>query len=429
MKTTFLLHILTALLLVPSSLSAVGLSFITSGAVQAADAAPKTVALVRGPELGMKPHSLRVGDGAGGWTWQPAEFRFLHAPGSMLMPFGIVQMDNGEIALLGAICDEKQLGNNQTACAAFSSDGGSTWTDWHLVPDVPGRPMYLAYLGGGNLAFEFDKRYFSSDYGRTWPERVNLPPAVEGERKLGTGWLTEGSPWVERDAAGNIAIAEVGYHHNFGYPSPPTISYFRWSRDGGRTWEKAVSPKEWLWEDSWEGKTYVRGVSEGSVVRANNGWLVAALRTDMPARWIATQNDNYEGCSVSISKDNGRSWSPLKILHRGGRMHMHFVKMPDGALVMVYVMRQDIAPDGLHYASYRRGCGALVSRDNGLTWDLTRECRLHEFDFATFQDGIGVLACGHTCSTLLSDGSILTAYGHYISKGIALIRWKLPAAR
>ena len=153
------------------------------------------------------------------------------------------------------------------------------------------------------------------------------------------------------------------------------MNYFRWSRDGGRTWEKAVSPKEWLWEDSWEGKTYVRGVSEGSVVRAKNGWLVAALRTDMPARWIADKNDNYEGCAVSISKDNGQTWSPLKILHRGGRMHMHFVKTPDGALVMIYVMRQDIAPDGIHYASYRRGCCALVSRDNGLTWDLSREHR------------------------------------------------------
>ena len=115
-------------------------------------------------------------------------------------------------------------------------------------------------------------------------------------------------------------------------------------------------------------------------------------------------------------------------------MHMHFVKTPGGALVMVYVMRQDIAPDGIHYASYRRGCCALLSRDNGLTWDISRECRLHEFDFATSREGthaegIANLACGHTCSALLSDGSILTAYGHYISKGIALIRWKLPAAR
>jgi hypothetical protein len=416
-----------------TGLAVAGLSTLKSNPAMAADAKAQTVAVVRGPELGLKPHSLRVGDGAGGWTWQPAEFRFLHAPDSMLMPFGLAQMENGEVALLGAVGNEKTPGNKQTACAAFSSDGGSTWTDWHLVPDAPGRPMGLADLGGGKLSFYTNKRFFSSDYGRTWPEQVKIPPAVEGEAISGTGWGGEGSPLVERDAAGNIAIAELGYQNLANYPAGPTINYFRWSRDGGRTWEKAVSPKEWLWEDSWEGKTHVRGVSEGSVVRAKNGWLVAALRTDMPARWIATRNDNYEGCAVSISKDNGQSWSPLQVLHRGGRMHMHFVRMPDGALVMIYVMRQDIAPDGVHYASYRRGCGALVSLDHGLTWDLTREYLLHEFDFATpkegAHEGISALACGHTCSTLLKDGSILTAYGHYTSKGIALIRWRLPAKR
>lgn len=390
------------------------------------DARPTTVALVRGSDLGMKPHSLRVGDGVGGWAWQPAEFRFLHAPDSMLMPFGLAQMDNGEVAVLGSVCDEKKLGEDQTACIAFSSDGGSTWSDWHLIPQAPGRPMMLAYLGDGRLTFETDRRFFSNDYGRTWPEQVEVPPPVEGGY-----WGVEGSPLVERDS-GNARIAELGYASTADYPTGPTIDYIRWSQDGGHTWGEALAPQEWLWEDSWEGKTYVRGVSEGSLVRADNGWLVAALRTDMQARWIADKNDNYEGSAVSISKDDGRTWSPLKRLHRGGRMHTHFVKMPDGALVMIYVMRQDIAPDGVHYASYRRGCGALVSRDNGATWDLSRECRLHEFDFATSREGthaegIGILACGHTCSTLLRDGSILTAYGHYISKGIALVRWRVPA--
>ncbi len=414
------------------------MSSVKLSAAQVLDAKFKTVSLVRGPELGLKPHSLRVGDGAGGWAWQPGEFRFLHAPDSWVMPFGMVQMDNGEVALLGAVGEEKLLGKQQTACAAFSSDGGSTWTDWHLVPDAPGRPMGLAYLGGGKLSFTLehtDRRFYSSDYGRTWPERVGIPAAAEGEALFrGCGWHGEGAPLVERDAAGKVAIAEVGWQNLVNYPAGPTINYFRWSLDGGRTWGKALSPKEWLWQDDWEGKTHLRGVSEGSVVRANNGWLVGGLRTDMPARWIAAKNDQYEGCAVSISKDNGQTWSPLQTLHRGGRMHMHFVKMPDGALVMIYVMRHDIAPDGIRYSSYLRGCGALVSRDNGLTWNLTREYRLHEFDFATAAEGskgqgIAASACGHTCSTLLGDGSILTAYGHYISKGIALIRWRLPAAR
>jgi hypothetical protein len=95
----------------------------------------------------MKPHSLRVGDGAGGWNCQPAEFRFLHATDSMLMPFGLAQMDNGEVALMGAAGDEKTTGKSQTACIAFSSDGGSTWTDLHLMHDVPGRPMNQALPG------------------------------------------------------------------------------------------------------------------------------------------------------------------------------------------------------------------------------------------------------------------------------------------
>jgi len=371
----------------------------------------------------MKALHLRVGDGRGGWRWQEAEFRFLHSPEAMLMPFGLAQMDNGEVILLGSICSEEDNGNNQISTAAFNSNGGETWSDWHPIPEAPGRPMMLAYLGDGRLTFETDTRFFSTDYGRTWPEQLEVPPAVEGG-----AWGVEGAPLVERDDVGNTVLAEVGYSDLVNYPAGPTIDYIRWSRDSGRTWGEAVSPEAWLWEDSWEGQTYTRGVSEGSLVRADNGWLVAALRPDMPARWIPQKNDNYEGTGVSISKDNGSTWSPLQILHRGGRMHAHFVKLPNGHLAMIYVMRQDIAPDGIHYASYRRGCGALVSTDNGETWDLSSEYRLHEFDYATSGDGphegIAALACGHTCSTLLDDGSILTAYGHYISKGIALIRWK-----
>ncbi len=33
------------------------------------------------------------------------------------------------------------------------------------------------------------------------------------------------------------------------------------------------------------------------------------------------------------------------------------------------------------------------------------------------------LACGHLYSASLDDGSILTCYGHYISKGGCLIKW------
>ena len=95
---------------------------------------------------------------------------------------------------------------------------------------------------------------------------------------------------------------------------------------------------------------------------------------------------------------------------------------------MIYIVRQDIG-DNLEYASYRRGCEAIVSHDNGLTWDIAGKYILDEYEFVNPQgdtNGAGIRGCssGHTCSTLLDNGFILTAYGHYRSESIALIRWK-----
>ena len=52
-----------------------------------------------------------------------------------------------------------------------------------------------------------------------------------------------------------------------------------------------------------------------------NGWLVAALRPDAAAVYFAGDkvkhvdyNDNMEGTAVSISKDDGKSWSPLNVI-------------------------------------------------------------------------------------------------------------------
>ena len=140
------------------------------------------VPLARGPELGFKEHYFRVGDGRGGWNLQRAEFQFLHAVGDGVSPYtGPVQMDNGELILL-AVMSMGHLGDNtERPAATFSKDGGETWSDWHIVPDAEGRPTMLADLGRGNLTFSAQPvRYFSSDYGRTWPERIPIPPGTEG---------------------------------------------------------------------------------------------------------------------------------------------------------------------------------------------------------------------------------------------------------
>src|SRR5258708_764295 len=49
---------------------------------------------------GWKPHLIKQGNGRGGWDLRAGECRFLHKPGGKYtMPFGLAQMDNGEVIL------------------------------------------------------------------------------------------------------------------------------------------------------------------------------------------------------------------------------------------------------------------------------------------------------------------------------------------
>jgi len=70
------------------------------------------------------------------------------------MPFGLVQMDNGEIAILCS--SEKQVPKGPRSfepAVAFSKDGGATWSPFMIIPSAKGRPHFLESLGGGRLSF------------------------------------------------------------------------------------------------------------------------------------------------------------------------------------------------------------------------------------------------------------------------------------
>ena len=419
--------------------------------------------------LGWKPHWMTRRDGKGGWTMLPAQCRFVHFTDELsariralsskpvaevaatlglsvkqveehasrrtqyyqrdfrkFCPFGVAQMDNGELILAGVL---DQSSRREKTAVAFSSDAGETWSPLQRVSrSVYGRPMGLTHLGNGEVIFAAEagtgggkpRRFFSKDYGRTWKERHPLPIS-----SFGKPINTEGNYLVDRDDAGQaVRIAAFGWMapkwEDYKYPTAAAIGGIHWSHDGGRTWTDELCPEEWAWQETSKGQTYQRGVSEGSLVRAANGWIVAALRTDMEARHMHLHNDNLEGIGVSVSEDDGKTWSPVKVIFPAGKMHAHLIAMPDGAIVMTYIVRQDI-PEG-RLASYTRGCGAVVSRDHGLTWDTDDEYMLDRFELA---DGTPVtLPCGHLYSALLDDGSILTCYGHYPSKGGCLVKWR-----
>jgi hypothetical protein len=253
----------------------------------------------------------------------------------------------------------------------------------------------LTYLGGGRAILCVDKavaadRYSSEDYGRTWAGPMAVHLTAEG--KYAHLW----NPClVDRDLGTNRAtrLMESGYTREEGV----SRAFIRSSDDGGKTWGHEIWPPEW------------RGVDEVTLLRAKNGDIVAACRTDSPEEYKG-RIDHYEGLAVSVSNDNGRTWSALKRLHEWGRHHPSMVLMPNGDIVMTYVVRLGYPETSDGYPQF--GVEAVVSRDHGQTWDMEHRYVLHAWK-GTIKTGPKAWWASSQCtsSVLLPDKTILTAFG------------------
>ena len=376
--------------------------------------------------LSWEDHWIYQLDGEGKRTALPARFRSLPTyEDRMVYPWGLAKMDNGEIAVAGVAGPMDNSPVPHQTVLGFSTDRGATWSDYVPVEGCSSRPMMLAYLGNGVLSFmsSWEKngahRFYSHDYGRSWTERVKLPTAPDGQQMD-----CEGNSQVDRDENGAATrVIETGQTSATDPNHPQGVcGCIRWSSDGGRTFDRFDWPKEWIWHDTHDGHVYQRGVGEGALVRAADGSLVAAMRTDMPIRFVPIRYDNFEGTAVSISSDEGKTWSALQSVFGPGRMHATLVRLPNDDLVMTAVRRLHLNDDG-RLASYRRGCDAVVSHDNGRTWDVDRMYVLDEFSALGSVKQWYSVACGHLFSVALEDGSVLTTYGNYKNAG-ALILWK-----
>lgn len=390
------------------------------------------------PQLALgewQAHQIRQGDGKAGWVERAALRQVLRHPDcEFTMPFSLVWMDNGEIAILVSREKAKPGGGRIVEPnIAFSKDGGATWSEFQAIPGAKGRPVFLQWLGGRWLSFATqtwedakERRFISLDYGRNWKASFDQPLT-----KSGHTFAVEGNNWIDRhDNGTSRAILEIGWHLKAGrkFPTGPYTSVFRRSVDDGRTWTDEVSPTEWQFTREHKSKQRVRGTSEGSLVRAANGDLVAALRTDMPPAYFdGVNDDSLEGTAISISKDDGKTWSELNFLFEVGRHHANLQRLPNGHLVCTVIVRQDIRPGERNKAdgnlnSLRRGCDAVISKDDGQTWNVDRRYELDGFDFLR-EDGYW-LDCkvGHVGALALPDGDMLSVYGDY-RKGAVLVRW------
>ena len=337
-------------------------------------------------------------------------------------------------------------GNPHQAVILTSDDHGATWSEPTVVhSDQTGRGdtgmgVGLGYVGQGRALLRTSRywlneddpdwqymRWFSDDYGQTWSEG---PPLV-----LSAGWVWD-PPLVERDPATGrpTRIWETMYRgggifpgEEDAHPRPWSQAYLHWSDDEGRTWSEPIKVPQWA------------GFNEITLIRARNGDMVAACRTDIPDRFAEANLDHYAGLAVSISQDDGRTWSNVDKLYEWGRHHPSMVLLPDGDLVMTYVVRKGYVETSEGYPQF--GVEAVVSHDNGRTWDLDHRYILDHWAGNLAVDDRGWSWCRSsqaTSSVLLPDGSLLTAFGTgyratvpedesqtYSPRDVGLVNWRV----
>ena len=336
------------------------------------------------------------------------------------------------------------VGNPHQAVLLSSDNHGETWSEpWYVHTDENGESdtglgVEFTYVGDGKLFLRSSQylldeddegfRYtlwYSEDYGKTWEKRSALPLCVWSwdpglvDKDPETGKVTR--IWKTCLTGGGIWPVEQQDAH----PRPWSQGYLYWSDDEGRTWSDPVKIPQW------------QELNEIGLIRAKNGDIVAACRTDIIDKFAHTLNDNYAGLKISISKDNAQTWSEPNTLYEWGRHHPSMVALPNGDIVLTYAARKGYIDTPEGYPQF--GVEAVVSHDNGQTWELD-----HRYIFAawpgnrTDEDWKWARCSQQTSSVLLPDGSILTAFGtgfradvpedvqqNYHPRDVGLVKWRI----
>lgn len=372
--------------------------------------------------FGQREHVVLQLDGERKPTSLPAEMQWISQPWNgenAQMPYLVYLPEKDRLLML--------VESGQPIHSAFitSDDHGKTWSprQWMSV-DNAGRPsgvgLGLTRLGDGNLvAFleDLKRLWSSSDYGKTW--KANAATESGSERYAWDPLL------VVRGAKGQVERVAQGCWTPTGVPwgspdAPYSQAYFRTSSDAGLTWSDAAKVPQWL------------GVNEVHLIIAGNGDWLAACRTDYPQRFARLQFDHYGGLAVSISKDQGKTWSDLKWLYEWGRHHPSLVLLPNKDILMTYVVRLGYPNNAQGFPQF--GVEAILSRDNGQTWDFDHRYVLATWSGTLKDERSWFCSVQSTSTVLLPDGTLLTAFGTGFRNNadatrcgmdVALARWRL----
>ena len=140
-----------------------------------------------------------------------------------------------------------------------------------------------------------------------------------------------------------------------------------------------------------------------------NGHIVAPCRMNL----LLCQNDetldHHNGLRISISSDDGRTWSPVTTQHRLGRHHPSLTLLPSREIVMRCLVRTGDIDSAERFPQL--GIKAVISRDHGQAWDLEHRSLLHHGDGHRQGPAQWWSRCQATSTVQLPDGDLLTAFG------------------
>jgi len=303
---------------------------------------------------------------------------------------------NGDLATSFSTRTHRSHKDNSGGSVSFiSKDNGKTWTknsapliyqkwrtkDGRLVrPGVQGwvhvdasqeeklkkehkvimkvRPGTIAYLGGA---------YFetSTDNGKTWVRKeISMPSNIVGLM------LYSQRPSTLNTSKGVRLYAVYGLRSG----TSKREVYFLRSDDDGKSWKCYPMYPDGLSDSA-------VGLTETAIEEAADGTIVAMMRSDPSGYlWEAT------------SADGGLTWTkPAKTSIWG--FPADLIRLKDGRLLCAYGYRR--SPMGIR---------AVISRDNGKTWDIKQELIIRA-------DGLGLeMDLGYPLLHQLPDGSIFCIY-------------------
>ena len=323
----------------------------------------------------------------------PAGPRYQEALGYAFLVNGpkypaLVRMDDGRLVLTlsAALSPPAKVAgpdDGRTTVMLYSDDDGMSWSQPRRIVGYRTTPMNL---GGSRLMLrgwtgtnddtEPFALWFSDDGGQTWSDPELIPTLPDGRN-------------VYTDVALNFPIEEGIVRFLFYAqlrPVPPrgSVTVMRPYHVHSHEWEEPF-----FFPETWH-------TSEASLARAANGDLVAAFRSARPG--IPAPSDHWRSIITSRSTDNGKTWSEPDVHFLYGYVHESFLNLPDGRLLMTYAARIGELEGRMYH-----GIEAVVSHDNGKTWDW-------EHRYILFR---GTEGCMHSPqSALLSDGRVLTTLMH-----------------